>query len=271
MGTVTTDSYDVSDIVVSPADGEVITARENREAVILAERSDITFTWYRLGPGEEGPEPHVHHQHTDSFYVLDGELSFLLGPDRERVTVGAGGLVCAPPNVVHTFATSGDAGARFLNIHSPDGGFAGYMRGLRDRDPDASFDSFDPPADGGLPLSKAVVSGPGEGERLVSGPRVALVKAALPQMFLAEFELNGHFGGPDPHEHDDQVDSFYVLEGDVDFTVGDATLTAGPDTLASVPRNVRHTFARPREGTARLLNIHAPDAGFAAFIRRVSD
>jgi hypothetical protein len=38
--------------------------------------------------------------------------------------------------------------------------------------------------------------------------------------------------------------------------------------LASVPRGVRHTFAHTAAGTGRVLNIHAPDGGFADFLRR---
>jgi mannose-6-phosphate isomerase-like protein (cupin superfamily) len=268
---VAQDKSDPGDIIVRRSDGEVITDREHREAIILAARDDITITWYRLAPGERGPEPHVHHEHTDAFYVLDGELSFVLGPDRERISLAAGGLVAAPPNVVHTFVNESGAEVRFLNLHTPDGGFAAYMRARRDGDRSASFDSFDPPPDGGLPLSEAVVSGPDEGERLVSGNRVAVLKGVLPHICFSEFELDGSFGGPDLHHHDAQVDSFYILEGDVEMTIEDARHVAGPETLASVPRGVRHTFAHPTPGKARLLNIHAPDGGFGEFLRRISE
>ncbi len=53
--------------------------------------------------------------------------------------------------------------------------------------------------------------------------------------------------------------------------IEDSTRAAGPGTLAAVPPGVRHTFAHPGAGTVRFLNIHAPDSGFADFLRRVSD
>ena len=257
--------------VRGPADGETITQREGRQVVVLAEREQITITWYRIGPGERGPALHVHHEHTDAFYVLDGELSLVLGPDREHVRVGAGGLVAAPPHVVHTFLNDGGAEARFLNLHTPDGGFGAYMRARRDGDENATFDSFDPPPGGGLPLSAAILAGPGEGERLLAGARMALVKAALPELFLAEFEIEAGFDGPGLHEHETEVDSFYVLDGEIEVTIGDSTRAAGPGALASIPPGVRHRFAYRGPGRARFLNIHAPDAGFADFLRRVSD
>lgn len=261
---------DLADVIVTPAEGEAIRDDDRLGSALIAAREQITITRYRMAAGEQGPDPHIHRRHTDAFYVLEGELSFVLGPDRERVSTGAGGLVAAPPNVVHTFLNDSGAEARFLNFHTPDGGFAKFMRDLRDRRPGATFDTFDPPADGGLPLSEGVVSHPGEGERLASGNRIALLKAALPHACFAEFEIDGPMDGPPPHEHDDEADCFYVLEGEIEITVGGDHHVAGPGTLASVPPELRHTFAHGGAGTARFLNIHAPDGGFAEFLREES-
>jgi quercetin dioxygenase-like cupin family protein len=260
-----------NEVLVPPDAGETIRDDERLQSALITSREQITITRYRMADGERGPDPHVHHEHTDAFYVLEGELSFLLGPARERVSVGAGGLVAAPPDLVHTFNNDTGAEARFLNFHTPDGGFGQFMRDSRDGNPDASFDTFDPPAAGGLPLSEAVISREGEGERLVSGNRLALLKAVLPHACFAEFELDGHFTGPEPHEHEARIDSFYVLDGELELTLGDGRHAAGPGTLASVPPNVRHTFGHPGGGTARFLNIHAPDGGFAGFLRRTSE
>jgi quercetin dioxygenase-like cupin family protein len=252
--------------LVHRSDGEPITDRSARTVSLLAAHEEISILWYRLGSGEVGPDPHVHHRHTDAFFVLDGELSFTLGPDLERVTAPAGTLIAAPPNFVHTFANDSAGEARFLNIHAPDGGFAAYMRARARGDESATFDTSAPPADGGLPRDQGIVSGPGEGERLVSGNRTALMKCALPQLSLFAFEVDGELGGPGPHEHERQVDSFYVLEGELEVTVEGTAQTAGPDTLASVPRGVRHAFSHPTGDRVRFLNLHAPDDGFAAFL-----
>jgi quercetin dioxygenase-like cupin family protein len=259
-----------ADIVVGPGEGETMTDRELRHIELLAEREDVTIMHFRYGPGETGPSVHVHREHVDAFYVLDGQLSFVLGPDAERVPASAGTFVAVPPNVAHTFANESDADARFLNLHTPDGGFAEYMRARRDGR-DASFDSFDPPADGGLPAAQAIVSGPGEGERLVSGNRAVWMKGVLPQLSLGEWEIEGPFRGPHLHDHEAQVDSFYVVEGELEMTVEDSNHTAGAGALASIPRGIRHTFDHPGPGEARVLNIHAPDRGFADFLRGISD
>ena len=253
-----------------PSGGEAIADREHRESIILAAHDQMTITWFRLAAGEHGPDPHVHREHTDAFYVLAGELDFVLGPERERIRIGAGGFVAAPPNVVHTFTNQSEAEARFLNFHTPDGGFAAYMRASRDGDPDASFDSFEPPDDGGRPLSDAIVAAPGEGEPLVRGNRVAVLKGAPPDLCFAEFELDGPLDGPDPHAHEAEVDSFYVLEGELEVTVAGSRTVAGPGTLAAVPPGTVHTFAHRGSGRARFLNVHAPDGGFAEFLRGAS-
>jgi quercetin dioxygenase-like cupin family protein len=258
-----------NDVLVGPGDGETITARERREVVLLADREEISMTRSRYAPGERGPDPHVHREHTDAFYVLDGELTFALGPEGEQVSLPAGSFVAVPPNLVHSFVNEGSTDTHFLNLHAPDAGFAAYMRAARDG-AEAPFDSFEPPADGGLPLAEAIVSHPGEGERLESGSRVTFLKGALSDICLAEFFFDGPFEGPETHRHDSQVDSFYVLEGELEMTVEGAVHSAGAGTLASVPRGVRHAF-RHRAGRSRVLNVHAPDGGFGEFLRGISN
>ena len=72
-----------------------------------------------IGPHREGPEMHVHPEEDDSFFVLEGELTFVLA-DAE-VRADAGTFVLVPPGVAHTFANRGDAVVRVLNVHAPAG------------------------------------------------------------------------------------------------------------------------------------------------------
>jgi quercetin dioxygenase-like cupin family protein len=97
----------------------------------------------------------------------------------------------------------------------------------------------------------AIVSGPGEGERFDRGNRVVTIKG---------FEV-------EPHRHDDHVDSFYVLDGEVEFMLEDGAVRAGPGTWFSAPPGTLHGFRNPGPGRARVLNVHAPDSGFAASVR----
>ncbi len=131
-------------------DGEAIGNRtETRRATLLVDADELTVTEFFYGPGERGAQPHVHHQHSDAFFVLEGELTFSM---REPVRGPAGTLVVFPPNVVHGFDNDGAESALFYNLHMPATGFGEYLRG---RNPD--FDQHDPPADGGADPSSAVL------------------------------------------------------------------------------------------------------------------
>ena len=72
-----------------------------------------------MQPHRHGPEPHVHHEEDDAFYILDGELVFTV--EGERVVAGPGTFILVPPEVEHDFANESDAVARMLNIHAPAG------------------------------------------------------------------------------------------------------------------------------------------------------
>lgn len=144
---------------------ETISDTPARNVRILAEDEDITITWTRFSDGERGPDLHVHHEHTDAFYVLDGELTFELGPRGEPVRAAAGGFVAIPPHVGHSFVNASGADARWLNFHAPDCGFADFLRTLRAGTP-GQWDSFGMPADGGLAPELAVVLPAGEGRAM---------------------------------------------------------------------------------------------------------
>src|SRR4051794_2876086 len=109
-------------------------------------------------------------------------------------------------------------------------------------------------------MADGIVQRAGEGEALrkPGGGRVAVVKAGLPDVTVLEFTIEGPFDGPSPHTHDDETDSFYVLEGELDFFVEGEWFRAGPGSFVAAPRGVEHAFAKRDEGTARFLNVHAP-------------
>ena len=100
--------------------------------------------------------PHLHREHTDAFYVLEGELTFEIGREARTITVSSGGFVAAPPDLAHSLRNDGDRPARWLTIHAPDGGFAAFMRGIRDG-VEVEWDISAVPPDGGLPARDAIV------------------------------------------------------------------------------------------------------------------
>ncbi len=76
---------------------------------------------------------------------------------------------------------------------------------------------------------------------------------------LMERELPVSNRRPQPHTHQ-ASEGFYVLEGSIEFVVGDQSRVGGPGFWALVPSGVPHTFGNVGESPARLLVIHAPAA-----------
>src|SRR5262249_61199813 len=122
--------------------------------------------------------------------------------------------------VVHPCANETDAPSYFLNLHAPRPGFADNLRGL------GPFDSHDPPPDGGRLLADAVLHLPGEGERSEDEERNRSIKAEFTEISVLEFEVAPGWDVP-VHRHDDHLDSFYVLGGEVEFLTDHGTV-AGP-------------------------------------------
>jgi mannose-6-phosphate isomerase-like protein (cupin superfamily) len=229
--------------------------------VLKATFDELCITESHFRNARDGASPHLHERHADSFYVLEGELGVLV--DDAEVLVGASGCVCAPPGVVHGFRSTRES--RFLNFHTPDGGFAENLR-ARNRGEPGGFDSIDVEPGSGLPGSEAIVLHAGEGERLPGETLFPTIKIGRDELSLIEFELEPGFKGPDPHTHEDHVDSFYVVEGEAEFLLGDETVTLGPGSFVAAPPGVLHTFTGAG-GRARLLNVHAPSAGFHDWLR----
>jgi quercetin dioxygenase-like cupin family protein len=209
-------------------------------------------------------EPHVHREHVDSFYVLEGTFTF----DRsgEEVPLSPGDYGLAPALLVHGFRPGN---AHVLNVHAP-GRFWSLTRIARREgrrlDP-AEYDSHDPPTDGGLPRSAAIVSRAGEGEALNGPNHYVLVKAALPELCVFESELGPGWTGPSVHLHRAHVDTFFVLDGTVELVLDGETRSVERGGFVAVEPGVAHTFHNRSDRPARVLNLHAPGVRFDEYIR----
>jgi quercetin dioxygenase-like cupin family protein len=248
-------------ILLGAETGPVISDRPERTVRELSRHPLIDATWSRYEPGERGPDPHVHHEHVDAFYIVEGELVFGLGPGVTPARAPAGTFVLVPPGVIHTFGNDGDATARWLNFHAPSTGFIASLRGEIPR-----FDSFDAPAGGDRPAADAVVVAPGGGVLFRRSDRTIAILAEHPQLSALEIAFDDGFT-VDPHTHDDEVDSFFVLDGAVEFLVAGEPVSAGPGTWVSAPPHAVHRFRNVSGARARLLNVHAPEVGFVARVR----
>lgn len=107
---------------------EPITLPSGDDDPIKADRPELSLLVITFEPGS-GVDPHFHKGHSDSFYILEGEVEFHV---RDEVFIATpGSYVLAPPNVVHYFRNVSDEPVRMLNLHTP-GGFVQYRRELRE-------------------------------------------------------------------------------------------------------------------------------------------
>jgi len=73
-------------------------------------------------------------------------------------------------------------------------------------------------------------------------------------------------GGPVPHTHADQDETFYLLSGELEFLDGNQTFTASTGDIVHIPRRVRHRFLNVGLHTARMLFIYTPAGAEGLFL-----
>ena len=109
---------------------------------------------------------------------------------------------------------------------------------------------------------KAIIFEAGEGKLLSARGSAMFFKATRES-------TNGAFsfmertlppGGrkPPPHIHSNCEEAFYVLDGEIEFFLGEETVIGRPGSFVHVPGGVSHTFGNAATTASRLLIIHAP-------------
>lgn len=113
---------------------------------------------------------------------------------------------------------------------------------------------------------EAIVVRPGSGVRTGNVEFLAMSEHT-PRFNLAIIDMAPGRDGPGAHAHNDEDDSFYILEGEITFVVAGEEVVAPQGTFVLVPPGIEHTFANRSSEPARILNVHAP----AGFDRRLLD
>ena len=129
-------------VLLGPGEGE---RRQARGSVMdfkaLAATTGGRFSLMErsLPPGGRMPPPHRHAGCAEAFFVLEGEVTFVLdGADHVR---GPGQFVLVPEGASHTFGNQGGEPARLLVLHAP--AMDGYFTEL-----ERLWSGAEPPAPG---------------------------------------------------------------------------------------------------------------------------
>ncbi len=109
--------------------------------------------------------------------------------------------------------------------------------------------------------------GPSEGDAFSAVGDVYRVLASGRQTgnvyALSEIRVSPN-NGPPPHIHSREDECFFVLEGEIDFQVGDEKITARPGAFIQGPRGIPHSFKNNTQLPARMLVFVTP-AGLGNF------
>lgn len=77
-------------------------------------------------------------------------------------------------------------------------------------------------------------------------------------------------GGPPPHIHHREDETFQILKGEYEFAVGDQTILAKPGTTLFAPRGVSHTYRYLGQTPGKLMCIITP-SGFEGFFEEIGE
>jgi quercetin dioxygenase-like cupin family protein len=77
-------------------------------------------------------------------------------------------------------------------------------------------------------------------------------------------------GGPPPHVHEREDETFQILAGEYEWTVGGKTFIAREGATVFAPRGIPHTYRYVGERPGRLMCLITP-AGFEGFFEAIND
>ena len=106
-------------IFFEPGEGKAVRARGSEmlfKAVAETTGGAFSLMERSLPVSNRRPQPHTH-EGPEGFYVLEGQIEFVVGG--EGRVGGPGFWALVPSGVSHTFGNAGETSARLLIIHVP--------------------------------------------------------------------------------------------------------------------------------------------------------
>ncbi len=103
---------------------------------------------------------------------------------------------------------------------------------------------------------------PGEGRVYNCGSMTAIFKAdeneTANNYSISEWWLEPNSDGPGAHQHEDNDEVFYVIEGNASILVADKWITAEKGSFLRIPAKTIHDFANKTNAKCGLLNFFIP-------------
>jgi mannose-6-phosphate isomerase-like protein (cupin superfamily) len=108
----------------------------------------------------------------------------------------------------------------------------------------------------------SIILEPGEGRKYNCGSMTAIFKADEDETdekySVSEWWLEPNSQGPGAHQHEENDEIFYVLQGSCSFLIGDDWTEANKGTFLRIPAKTIHDFANRSNGKTGILNFFIP-------------
>ncbi len=121
----------------------------------------------------------------------------------------------------------------------------------------------------GQPLSEPIIIAPTEGPQHITPFGDVLVWKTGGEVTGGGFSLHERTAPPGsasfPHVHHEVIEAFYVLEGELEFRVGDREFAGKMGSFVMAPRGVPHAWRNATNETAKALVTFAPSAQYGYF------
>lgn len=109
---------------------------------------------------------------------------------------------------------------------------------------------------------KSIILKKGEGRKYNMGSMQAIFKADEEETHsaysISEWWLDPQTDGPGAHQHEENDEVFYVLEGTMSFLVGDRWVDANKGDFLRIPAKTMHDFANRTDERTGALNFFIP-------------
>lgn len=120
--------------VIAPNLGPVAIGPDMSRSVLKLVSTDtnalLSLTEYHAPPAG-GPPLHMHTLEDETFYILEGEVTFYVGGN--IIKAPAGTTVFAPRNTPHTFKNCTDKWAKFIMVVTPPDNFERFYARISEK------------------------------------------------------------------------------------------------------------------------------------------
>jgi mannose-6-phosphate isomerase-like protein (cupin superfamily) len=120
-------------VVLGPGEGRELSLGEGQlcfKADEIEADGRYAISVAMVAPDDPGTTAHLHREHDDLSFVIEGTLAFTV--DDETFEAPTGSFVLIPRGLLHRWWNPSSEPAAFLNVHIPGYGFEEFIRELAD-------------------------------------------------------------------------------------------------------------------------------------------